>query len=84
MTDKPTPESDALFYSNGWPCDVDEQDARQLCEQLEQQRDEARQLAEMYRNICFDWKWPKPEPFAWEKSTLLKTEQNPCANNRID
>lgn len=34
-----TPETDALFYRNGYPEVVDSSKAMQLCEKLEQERD---------------------------------------------
>jgi len=39
MSDRPTPETDALFYRNGYPEVVDSSKAMQLCEKLEQERD---------------------------------------------
>lgn len=39
MIELPTPETDALFYRNGYPEVVDSSKAMQLCEKLEQERD---------------------------------------------
>lgn len=39
MIELPTPETDALFYRNGYPVVVDSSRAMQLCEKLEQERD---------------------------------------------
>lgn len=39
MSERPTPETDALFYRHGYPVEVDSSKAMQLCEKLEQERD---------------------------------------------
>ena len=39
MIELPTPETDALFYRNGYPVVVDSSKVMQLCEKLEQERD---------------------------------------------
>lgn len=39
MIELPTPETDALFWRNGYPVEVDSSKAMQLCEKLEQERD---------------------------------------------
>ena len=41
-----TPETDAFFYRNGYPIEVDNQKAERLCERLERERDQWREFAE--------------------------------------
>lgn len=44
MSDRPTPETERLFYANGHPMVVVHADAVDFCERLERERDEARQF----------------------------------------
>jgi hypothetical protein len=52
MSERPTPETDSLFWENGYPVKVDSSKAMQLCEKLEKERD---WIAEKFKLLegCF-------------------------------
>jgi hypothetical protein len=81
MSDTPTPETDAFFLRNGYPIEVDQQKAAQLCERLEQElgeikreRDKIKSRLERIARASLRMRQLEEDFAEWEKAVEVLIE----------